>query len=178
MVLNKSFFERDCLEVAPELVGKIIVRTFEDGTELRLRITETEAYRGEEDTACHASKGRTPRTDTLYAEAGILYVYLCYGMHCLMNVVTGEIDQPQAVLIRACETPYNGPAKLTKFLNIDRSFNKQTIYDNKFIRIEDDGERPDIIRLKRVGIDYADEKYRDILWRWRAAAGMPPQAYS
>ena len=75
-VLTEKFFHRDCLEVAPDLVGKLIVRTLEDGSEITLRITETEAYRGEEDTACHASKGRTPRTEILYGKSGVIYVYL------------------------------------------------------------------------------------------------------
>ena len=81
MKLNTKFFHRDCLDVAPDLVGKVIVRKFENGDLVRLRITETEAYRGIEDKACHASKGRTPRTELLYRESGIIYVYLCYGIH-------------------------------------------------------------------------------------------------
>ena len=75
--LGEDFFHRDCLDVAPDLVGKLIIRNTDEG-EIRLRITETEAYRGEDDTACHASKGRTPRTELLYREAGVIYVYLCY----------------------------------------------------------------------------------------------------
>jgi len=122
IVLDEDFFHRDVLDVAPDLVGKLIVRTFEDGSEISLRVTEAEAYRGEEDTACHASKGKTERTKILYGKAGTIYVYLCYGMHWLMNAVTGEEGQPQAVLFRACEV-YNGPAKLTKKLGIDKSFN-------------------------------------------------------
>lgn len=162
-----DFFRRDCLEVAPELVGKLLVRTLDDGTSLRLRVTETEAYRGEADTACHASKGRTKRTETLYAAAGIYYVYLCYGMHSLLNVVTGAENIPQAVLIRACEKPYDGPGKLTKFLCVDRSFKNTSVCGGR-LYFEDDGERPSVIRLKRVGIDYATPEYRDILWRFKA----------
>ena len=71
MILTEKFFHRDALDVAPELVGKIIVRRFEDGTELRERIAEVEVYRGEEDKACHASKGRTKRTEVLYGESGL-----------------------------------------------------------------------------------------------------------
>ncbi|MGN0665999.1 MAG: DNA-3-methyladenine glycosylase [Huintestinicola sp.] len=164
-ILDRDFFHRDCLEVAPDLVGKLIIRTLDSGEKITLRITETEAYRGEEDTACHASKGRTPRTEILYGESGIIYVYLCYGIHWLMNVITGEKEQPQGVLIRACRD-YSGPARLTKQLRIDRSFNGQSIADNDVICIADDGYRTDIIRKKRVGIDYADEYYRDILWRF------------
>ena len=129
MKLGRDFFSRDCLEVAPELVGKIIARKLSDGTVIRVRITETEAYRGEEDKACHASKGRTPRTELLYGESGVIYVYLCYGMHWLMNVITGEKDIPQGVLIRAGEG-YNGPAKLTKRLMINKEQNGTYIYDN------------------------------------------------
>ena len=165
-ILGYDFFRRDCLEVAPQLAGKIIARRMPDGEVIRLRITETEAYRGEEDTACHASKGRTKRTELLYGEAGIIYVYLCYGMHWLMNVITGEKDTPQGVLFRACEV-CDGPAKLTKRLGIDGSFNGQPLYGNKDIWIEDDGFRPEIITLPRVGINYATPEYRDIEWRFK-----------
>ncbi len=161
-----DFFNRDCLDVAPDLVGKIIARRMENGEIIRLRITETEAYRGEEDTACHASKGRTKRTELLYGEAGIIYVYLCYGMHWLMNVITGEKDAPQGVLFRACKI-YDGPAKLTKHLCINGSFNGQILYKNDNIWIEDDGYSPEIIRLPRVGINYATPEYRDIPWRFK-----------
>ena len=108
--LGYAFFHRPCLVVAEELVGKLLVH---NGT--ALRISETEAYCGEADTACHAHKGRTKRTEVMYGEAGTAYIYLCYGIHWLLNVVTGEKDQPEAVLIRACaEAP--GPGRLTKKL--------------------------------------------------------------
>lgn len=165
--LDLDFFHRDALEVAPDLVGKLILRTFEDGTQTALRINETEAYRGTEDTACHASKGRTPRTEILYREAGVIYVYLCYGMHYLMNVITGEKEQPQGVLFRSCEV-YTGPGKLTKALCIDKSFNGESFIDNPRIAISDDGFRPEIKTAPRVGIAYADEKYRNIPWRFIA----------
>ncbi len=165
MVLGKDFFDRDCLEVALELVGKILVHKLDNGEELRVRITETEAYRGEEDKACHASKGRTPRAEILYRESGLIYVYLCYGIHWLMNVVTGEKEQPQAVLFRAGEG-YNGPAKLTKALKIDKSFNDKMLVGNPNIWVEDDGLRPEIKTDKRVGIDYAGEEWVNKLWRF------------
>lgn len=167
---DMDFYHRDCLDVAPELVGKLLVRTSDSGEKIILRITETEAYRGEEDTACHASKGRTPRTEMLYREAGTIYVYLCYGIHMMMNIITGEKDQPQGVLIRACEV-YNGPGKLTKRLLIDKSFNGETILGNPRIAVADDGYRCEIVRKKRVGIDYAAEKDREALWRFCAADG-------
>ena len=120
---DREFFRRDVLCVAPELVGRILVRRLPDGTLLRARITETEAYRGEQDTACHASRGRTRRTEVLYHDGGTIYVYLCYGMHWMLNIVTGHADEPQAVLIRACADGANGPGKLTRRLQIDKAFN-------------------------------------------------------
>ena len=164
MKLGYDFFNRDALDVAPQLVGKVLVRKTEDG-EIRERIAETEAYCGEEDTACHASKGRTKRTEILYGESGIIYVYLCYGMHWLMNVITGEKDESQGVLIRAGEK-FNGPAKLTKALKVDKAFNGQPIYDNPEMWIEDDGFTCEIKTNKRVGIDYATEEYRNAPWRF------------
>ena len=127
--LSENFFRRDCLDVAPELVGKILVHRLSDGTVLKERIAETEVYRGEEDKACHASKGKTERTKILYGESGIIYIYLCYGIHWLMNVVTGEKDNPQCVLLRAGEI-HSGPAKFTKYMQINGSFNNRKIYGN------------------------------------------------
>ncbi len=166
-ILTDDFFHRDALEVAPELVGKILVRTLDDGTELRERITETEAYRGEEDKGCHAAKGRTKRTEVLYGESGRIYVYLCYGVHWLMNVITGEIDQPQGVLFR-CGELHNGPGKLTKFLGVDGSFNGGSFCGNDRIRIEDDGFRPQLTTAPRVGIDYAGDYWKNVEWRFIA----------
>lgn len=163
--LDNNFFHRDCLTVAPELVGKILVRVLPDGTEIRERIAETEAYRGTEDLGCHASKGRTPRTELLFGESGIIYVYLCYGMHWLMNVITGDREQPQGVLLRAGAV-HDGPAKMTKYLQIDGSFNGQRICGNSTVWIEDDGYRPKIRTAPRVGIDYAGDYWKNIEWRY------------
>lgn len=165
MRLGKDFFNRDCLEVAPDLVGKVIVRKQENGEEIRMRITETEAYRGTEDKACHASKGRTPRTDILYRESGLIYVYLCYGIHWLMNVITGELEQPQGVLFRAGEN-YCGPARLTKRLGVDKSFNGRSFTEDDEIWIEDDGKKFPIRTDRRVGIDYAGEEWASKPWRF------------
>lgn len=171
MRLQTEFFHRDVLEVAPDLVGKVLVRRLPDGQELRLRISETEAYRGEEDTACHAHKGRTPRTEVLYREAGTIYVYLCYGMHWLLNVVTGEEGEPQAVLIRAC-VDAEGPGKLTKKLQVNQFFHKQDIADSTCdLWIEDDGCRCEILTDKRVGIGYATQEDQDKLWRFKMWRG-------
>lgn len=163
--LGEEFFHRDCLEVAPDLVGKVIVRRLSNGTILRERIAETESYRGEEDLACHASKGRTKRTELLYGKSGIIYVYLCYGMHWLMNVITGELQQPQGVLIRAGEV-HNGPAKLTKYLQVDKKFNGKSFVSNDELWIEDDGTTVKFRTDVRVGIDYAGDYWKNLQWRW------------
>ncbi|MGN0620996.1 MAG: DNA-3-methyladenine glycosylase [Porcipelethomonas sp.] len=165
MKLGDDFFHRDCLEVAPDLVGKVIVRKLQNGEEIRVRITETEAYRGTEDKACHASKGRTKRTEILYGESGIIYVYLCYGIHWLMNVITGERDQPQGVLFRAGEG-CEGPARLTKKLHVDKSFNWGSFAESEAVWIEDDGMKPKIRTDKRVGIEYAGEEWASKPWRF------------
>ena len=164
--LNGDVFQRDCLELAPELVGKIIVRTLPDGNELRLRITETEAYRGMEDTACHAHKGRTPRNEMLWKRGGTIYVYLCYGIHWLLNIISSDEDVPQGVLIRACQLPYDGPGKLTKALSIDKSFNGLDIRSCPQLRIEDDGSLFDIETAPRVGIGYASPEDQARPWRF------------
>ena len=126
MRLGREFFERDALVVAPELLGKALVTVTPEGAERRLVITETEAYRGEEDTACHAHRGRTKRTEMLYRGGGAVYVYLCYGIHWLMNVITGPEDFPQGVLIRACEG-YPGPGRLTKALEVTMAVSAPTL---------------------------------------------------
>ena len=168
-VLDPSFYCRDCLEVAPELVGKILVHRLSDGTELRERISETEAYRGEEDLACHASKGRTKRTEVMYSEGGTVYVYLCYGIHWLVNVITGKKDQPQGVLIR-CGEVHKGPAKLAKHLHIDGNLNGTKICGES-LWIEDDGFRCSIRTDKRVGIDYAGDYWKNVEWRYISDRG-------
>lgn len=165
-MIDREFFRQDALSLAPALIGKTLVRTLTDGGQKRLRITETEAYCGVEDTACHAHKGKTPRAEMLWHDGGTIYVYLCYGMHNLMNIVSGRDGEPQAVLIRCCEG-YEGPGKLTKFLELDRSFNGLDIMDCDGLRIEDDGAEVDIIQLPRIGIAYADEADREALWRFK-----------
>lgn len=164
MKLYGSFFNRNCLEVSRDLVGKILVRKTDSG-EIRLRITETESYMGESDTACHAHKGRTKRTEVMYMKAGTVYVYLCYGMHWLLNIVTGDTDDPQAVLIRACEG-FEGPGKLTKKLMINGDFNRKDIGNCDDFYIEDDGFECEVSTDVRVGISYASEEDRLKKWRF------------
>lgn len=163
--LQEAFYCRECLEVARELVGKVLVHQTAEGT-LRLRISETEAYCGEADTACHAHKGRTKRTEVLYRKAGTVYIYLCYGMHWLLNIVTGEAEDPQAVLIRACvDAP--GPGKLTKKLGITGELNQSSVLDSRELWIEDDGFVCAVETDTRVGIGYASREDQDRLWRFK-----------
>ena len=159
--LTYEFYHRRCLDVARDLVGKVLVHG-----DLRLRITETEAYCGEADTACHAHKGRTQRTEVMYGPAGTIYIYLCYGMHWMLNIVTGEENAPEAVLIRACEGKYNGPGKLTKALGITGQLNRGSILGDE-LWIEDDGFACGIRELPRVGIGYASEEDQSRLWRFQ-----------
>lgn len=159
--LTCDFFHRPCLDVAHDLVGKLLVHGG-----VCLRISETEAYCGEADTACHAHKGRTKRTEVMYGEAGTIYIYLCYGMHWLLNIVTGETEQPEAVLIRACvEAP--GPGRLTKRLGITGTLNGKSVVDSPELWLADDGFRCTVTTDKRVGIGYASQEDQDRLWRFR-----------
>ena len=161
--LGYDFFHRPCLEVARDLVGKVLVHRGQ-----MLRISETEAYCGETDTACHAHKGRTRRTEVMYGDAGTIYIYLCYGMHWLLNIVTGEADQPEAVLIRACmDAP--GPGRLTKKLGITGTLNGKSVVDSEELWVGDDGFYCQIVTDKRIGIGYASQEDQDRLWRFRIA---------
>lgn len=162
--LKREFYTRDVLDVAPDLPGKNLV-TCIDGSLVRLMITEVEAYRGSEDKACHACKGRTARTEILYHGGGRVYVYFIYGMYWMLNFVTGGIDNPQAVLIRGLG-PYNGPGKLTKALGIDRSFYGEDLTTSGRIWVEETGIKPEIRTGPRIGVDYAGEYWKSLPWRF------------
>ena len=168
LILPQSYFLKPATLLAPDLLGKLLCRKREDGSILRRRILETECYFGEEDTACHAHRGKTPRTEVLYREGGVSYVYLCYGIHNLLNVVTGNAGHPEAVLIRAVEGAL-GPGRVTKVLGIARLDNALPLSPESGIWLEDDGERtPPYEALPRVGIDYASKEDRERLWRFLA----------
>lgn len=163
--LVKDFYIRDVLDVAPDLIGKNLIIRLSDGTYKTLMVTEVEAYRGIEDKACHASKGRTLRTEIMFHEGGRLYVYLIYGMYWMLNVVTGKENFPQAVLIRSVEN-FPGPGKLTKSLGIDRSFYGEDLVLSDRIWFEDAGIAADIKTGPRIGIDYAGEFWQSRPWRY------------
>ncbi len=164
--VDPNFYMIDALEAARRTCGKILCVRQPDGEVRRARIMETECYRGESDTACHAHRGRTPRTDVMYRRGGVAYVYLCYGMHNMLNIVTGPEDYPQAVLVRAVEG-FDGPGRLTRALGIDRSLNGVSFLDSDRIWLEDDGLQPQLDELPRIGISYASEEDQRRLWRFR-----------
>lgn len=186
MKLPHSYYSnQDVLFLAQDLLGKILFTEI-DGEITAGIIVETEAYFGVQDKASHAYGGRrTDRTETLYSHGGISYVYLCYGIHHLFNVVTSVEDDPHAVLIRAVEPLIgkelmesrrnmpaskaaisSGPGSAAKALGIDRSFNKKDLTGHE-IWIEDHGitySPDDIMTCPRIGVAYAQE---DALLPWR-----------
>lgn len=162
-ILQESFFQRDALIVAPELLGKYLVRRSEDGSLWRYRITDVEVYRGEEDKACHAARGKTTRTELLYAQGGRIYVYLIYGLYWLLNLVTGPAGHPQGIMIRAVEGIY-GPGRVGRALQLDGSFHGCSV-ENPRLWLEDTGEHPSYTTAPRIGIDYAAE-WKNKPWRF------------
>lgn len=163
--LNSPFFQRNVLFVAPELLGKTIVRRVDDGTIERYLITETEAYSADGDLACHASKGRTLRTEVMFREGGLVYVYLIYGMYWMLNFVTGVEGEASAVLIRGL-LGLSGPGRVGRALKLDRSFYGENLATSDRIWIEDSGQKPDYFTTPRIGINYAGEPWMSKPWRF------------
>jgi DNA-3-methyladenine glycosylase len=164
MRLGFEFYSRPAFEAAPDLLGKLLCRNL-NGVQIKLRITETECYYGENDSACHAHRGKTERTGIMYEDGGRAYIYLCYGLHNMLNIVTGIKDFPEAVLIRGAGE-FNGPGKLTNALKIDRNLNWENLIDSDKLWIEDDGVKYLYRTDRRVGIAYAEEIDRNRLWRF------------
>ncbi len=188
--LKKEFYTGDTLNIAKNLLGKYLIREINSHI-IKARITETEAYIGAIDKACHAYGGkRTQRTATLFMEGSHAYVYMIYGMYNCLNVVTGSEGDPNAVLIRGVEitdgleysaklrynkelnelSKYqlknfsNGPGKVCKALAIDRRLDKHSLLSSPLYITE--GDTPDKINIsKRINIDYAEEA-RDFMWRF------------
>jgi DNA-3-methyladenine glycosylase len=169
--LPRTYFSRPTLVVARSLLGKYLVRANGKGT-IAGRIIEVEAYVGPRDRACHASKGRTARTDVMFGPAGIAYVYMIYGMYHCLNVVTERTDFPAAVLIRAVEVDgelIDGPGRLCRALQIDRTLNRLDMTVGDSLWFEDRGrrvERGTIGTFPRIGVDYAGAWARKP-WRFR-----------
>ncbi|MFT6985804.1 MAG: DNA-3-methyladenine glycosylase [Psychromonas sp.] len=165
MRLTQPYFSNDVLDIAPDLLGKKLVRVFNDGRKKEYLITETEAYRGQEDLACHANKGRTARTEVMFHDGGLVYVYLIYGIYWMLNIVTGEKENPQAVLIRGLQS-IQGPGRVGKKLQLDKSFYGEDIATSQRIWIEDVAKPVKYIALKRIGIAYAGDKWINKPWRF------------
>lgn len=184
--LERAFYNRDTLVVACDMLGCFLVREH-NGEQMAARIVETEAYCGAEDSACHAHRRRSPRTEAMFGPAGHAYVYLVYGMHWLLNVVTEPEDSPCAVLIRAVEPTANeaamratrqavgkqlsnGPGKLTRALSIDKALYGHDMTQAGKLWISQATQNAAIgaeaiASGPRVGIDYAQPEHRDAPWR-------------
>ena len=179
--LPRSFYARAAHEVAPDLVGRDLVRTLPDGSRLVARILETEAY-GPADPASHAFRGRTRRNATMFGRPGLLYVYFTYGMHWCMNAVTGAPEEGSAVLLRTA-TPLegldrmalargrsavrdlcSGPAKLAQALGVDGALDGSDLTRGGPVGIHEGEPAPRIATGPRVGISVA----RDVPWRFFA----------
>ena len=192
MIISKEFYNRSALDVAQDLLGKVLVREV-DGKILKGKIVETEAYIGATDKACHAYNGRrTKRTEILYEDAGVSYIYFIYGLYHCFNVVTNKKDVAEAVLIRAIEpineldyisnirynkkydeltkvqlkNLTNGPSKLCLAYLLNKDLNAVKLYEKGNVYITDENnETFEIVESKRIGIDYAEEA-KDFLWRF------------
>ena len=192
MIISKEFYNRSALDVAQDLLGKVLVREV-DGKVLKGKIVETEAYIGAIDKACHAYNGRrTKRTEILYEDAGVSYIYFIYGLYHCFNVVTNKKDVAEAVLIRAIEpineldyisnirynkkydeltkaqskNLTNGPSKLCLAYLLNKDLNAVKLYEKGAVYITDDNNEDfEIVASKRIGIDYAEEA-KDFLWRF------------
>jgi len=181
-VLPRSFYERDVVVVARELLGKVLRHG-----DVALRITETEAYRWPDDTACHARSGRTARNEAIWGPPGRAYVYLCYGLHHMLNIVTGRDGEAAAVLVRACEPVrglaivrrrrggkdgpvlLTGPGKVAQALALDTSFSHHPLHRRGGLTVEDAPAPTGVLTGTRIGIDYALPEHRALPWRFAVA---------
>ncbi len=156
VILSPKFFNRDSHKVAKELLGKFLVRRV-GHKELSSMITEVEVYDGPNDLASHASKGLTSRTSVMFSHPGYWYVYLCYGIHFMLNIVTREHGYPAAILIRGVEDAV-GPGRLTKYFNINKSLNAKKVSKENNLWVEDRGvkiNKSEILETPRIGVSYA-----------------------
>ena len=189
---NRDFYDRPTLLVARQLLGKRLVRL--DGNQRTAGvITEVEAYRGEEDLACHARAGLTPRTSVMYGSAGYAYVYFTYGMHWLFNCVAERAGYPAAVLVRSILPTENlnviaerragrpqsewtnGPAKLCQALNIDGDLNGIDLCDpasELFIEAGEPVPDSSVTRTPRMGLNTVPEPWKSIPWRFYYTADV------
>jgi len=164
--INSDFFKADALEIAPKLLGMQLVRQFDNQKQLVLDINEIEVYRGEEDLGCHASKGRTQRTEVMYQQGGRVYVYLIYGMYWLLNITTGPVNHPQAILIRGTQQ-FSGPGRIGKALQLDKTFYGEDICKSERLwLVSGVNTQHNFETRPRVGINYAGEYWANVPWRY------------
>ena len=184
--LDRSFFARDPRELAPELLGTLLVHDADDGDRRAGRIVEVEAYCGADDPAAHTYRGETPRNRTMFGPAGLLYVYFSYGVHWCANVVCGDEGDGVAVLVRALapvdgvEAMYasrgaaarrdrdlcSGPGKLAQAMGLTGDHDGTDLVTDDRLRVLDDGVVVgDIVQTTRVGISVAVDEP----WRWYVA---------
>lgn len=177
VVEAKAWSDADTVRHARDLLGAWLCVRGADGIVRRARITETEAYHGPEDRACHASKGRTARTEVMFGPPGRWYVYFIYGMHEMLNLVTGPENWPAAVLIRGVEG-VSGPGRVTKTLGLGRALNGTRADVDGAAGVAAWIEEPsakeaaelaeaDVEAGPRVGVDYAGEEWAAKPWRFR-----------
>ncbi|MEO6876556.1 MAG: DNA-3-methyladenine glycosylase [Opitutaceae bacterium] len=174
IVSPEHWQRRATLAQARSLLGKFLVS---NRGEARM-ITEVEAYDGERDLACHARVGRTQRTAVLYGPGGVWYVYLCYGIHEMLNLVVGPRDWPAALLIRGIEGCH-GPGRVTRALGIDRKLNGTPAHGAVGLRIEDRGVRVPrrlVEATPRIGVDFAGPIWAKKPWRFRFDPAALPAA--
>ncbi len=176
IIKAKELRTKRTIALARWLLGKHLVRRLADGRLEARIITEVEAYNGEHDLASHARIGRTARTAIMYEPGGVWYVYLCYGIHEMLNLVVGPRDWPAAVLIRGVEG-ISGPGRVTKTLQIDRQLNgADATASTSGLWLEDRGvevARRHVQATPRIGIDYAGPVWSQKRWRF---VFDPPQA--
>lgn len=177
--LPASFYTRPALTVARDLLGRTLCRELANGSVLRGTLVEVEAYDGPDDRASHAFRGRTARNRWMFEAGGLAYVYLVYGMHHCLNVVTEREEFPAAVLIRAVEIDgelIDGPGRLCRAMQIDRSLNRVDLTIGESIWFEDRGvsvEKGDVGTYPRIGVQYAGE-WAKKPWRFRLRMGAVP----
>lgn len=165
ILLPSDFFEMPATELAPLILGKILVRTLPDGNSIQVPITEVEVYYGMEDKACHASKGMTPRNRIMFGRGGYIYMYLIYGMYWMFNIVTGPEGHPEALLVRGTGS-VKGPGRVTRHLQMDQSFYGESLVDSNRIHLLEAPPVADFITAPRVGIEYAGEPWVSMPWRF------------
>ncbi len=181
-LIPRSFFLRPAKDVARDLLGQLLCRE-----DIVLRITEVEAYGGPSDSASHARHGRTARNAPMWEEGGRAYIYFCYGMHHMLNAVTGPSDEASAVLIRACEpleglprilerrghlegpALLTGPGKVAQALGLDRSFNRHLLFEAGGLELRQGEALERVLTGPRVGVDFATGDDRQARLRFAAA---------